>query len=404
MSVAKLLGLVCTLAFALMGGGRAEDSAGLQNARRHLLDPNVNVLTFHTVEQLFPTSRVETSGKAWVLPRAESKLDFTYVHDGKTRAADEVLARTYTNALVIIKHGKIVFETYRNLTDDKSHFISFSMAKSITSMLIGIAVAKGAIHSLDDQITMYVPELKHSAYDGVTLRNALHMRSGANYTEEYVSQNPDLLATAFEESFVEQRTRFVDFARVMTRAYPPGEHFNYSTFESCVLGWVLERATHQSLTRFMTEQLWKPAGMESYGVWMLDGPVGVGREFAGGGFNAVARDYARIGLIMLRNGRAGEREVVPQEWVKESTRPALREPADPSDPIFSYNDQWWPVVGSQAFMARGLQGQSIFVDPETETVIVKLSYFPPGNSAAATETFDFLKAASRWEPRPPAPR
>jgi hypothetical protein len=165
-----------------------------------------------------------------------------------------------------------------------------------------------------------------------------------------------------------------------------------------VLGWVLERATKQSISHFMTEQLWKPAGMESYGFWMVDGPSAQGREFTGGGFNAVARDYARLGLLMLRGGRAGSRQVVPQAWVTESTQPTSREPIEPDDPNFSYHFQWWPLVQSQAYMARGLQGQAIYVDPATQTVVVKLSYFPLGNTEAGRETFAFLQAASRWNP------
>ena len=381
-----------------VGPAGAADSASLQSARRHLFDGNVNVLTFHSVDQLFPTRRVEASGTAAPLPRTEAKLDFTYSYAGQVRAASEIFDRTYTNALVIVKHGRIVFETYRNLTDAQSHFISFSMAKSITSILVGLALADGSIRSLDEPITAYVPELSHSAYDGVTIQQALDMRSGANYLEVYVADQPNLLATAFEESFVERRTHFADYARVMTRAYPPGTHYNYSTFETCVLGWVLERATKRPLAEYMTERLWKPAGMESYGFWMLDGPDQAGREFAGGGYNATARDYARIGLLMLNAGRVGDRQVVPERWVRESTQPAVRQAADPTEPEVGYHDQWWPLVGSQAFMARGLQGQAIFVDPATDTVIVKLSYVPPGNTTVFPETIAFLKAASLWEP------
>jgi len=391
------IALVATILLSI-GAAGAEDSASLQSARRHLFDGGVNVLTFHSVDQLFPTRRVESSGTASALPRAEAKLDFTYSHAGQTRAAGEILDRTYTNALLILKHGRIVFETYRNLTDAQSHFISFSMAKSITSILIGIALADGSIRSLDDPITAYVPELAHSAYDGVTIQQALDMRSGANYVEVYVADQPNLLAAAFEESFVERRTHFADYARVMTRAYPPGTHFNYSTFETCVLGWVLERATKRPLAEFMSERLWKPAGMESYGFWMLDGPEQSGREFAGGGYNATARDYARLGLLMLKGGRVGDRQVVPERWTRDSTQPAVRQPADPMEPEMGYHDQWWPLVGSQAFMARGLQGQAIYVDPATDTVIVKLSYVPPGNAAVFPETIAFLKAASLWEP------
>jgi CubicO group peptidase (beta-lactamase class C family) len=383
----------------LLGIGvvQGQVSNGLQDARRHFLDANVNVLTFHSVDQIFPTRRVENSSTAWALPRAATKLDFTYDYKGATHAADDVLDRTFTNALIVIKHGKIVSETYRNETDASTHFISFSMAKSITSILIGLAVADGHIHSIDDQITRYVPELKDSAYDGVTIRQALQMRSGANYDEQYVVSHPDLLSAAFEESFVENRMPFVGFTRAMTRRYPPGERYNYSTFETCVLGWVLERATKQPLARYMTERLWKPAGMESYGFWMLDAEGEGGREFAGGGFNAVARDYARLGLMMLRNGRAGDRQVVPQAWVDESTKPGEREAVDPAEPLFGYHFLWWPLVDSSAYMARGLQGQYIYVDPGTDTVVVKLSFVPPGNQDAFTETVAFLQAASRWK-------
>ena len=176
----------------------AEATPALQDARRHWLDANVNVLTFHSIDQIFPTRRVDASGTAWALPRDEKPLDFTYDYGGKTHPAGDIIDRTYTNALIILKHGKIVTEIYRNQTDAGSHFISFSMAKSITSILIGLALADGRIHSLDEQITQYVPELKESAYDGVTIRQALNMRSGANYLEQYVVGHPDLLSAAFE--------------------------------------------------------------------------------------------------------------------------------------------------------------------------------------------------------------
>lgn len=390
--------LTYTAIGSLIGAAAAQGqvSAGIQDARRHFLDANVNVLTFHSIDQLFATRRVDAAKSTWVLPHAEAKLDFTYEYGGATHPAVDVLERTYTNALVIVKHGKIVAEIYRNETNETTHFISFSMAKSITSILIGLAVADGHIHSIDDDITRYVPELKDSAYDGVTIRQALQMRSGANYEEQYVLSHPDLLSAAFEESLVENRMPFVGFTRAMTRKYPPGTHYNYSTFESCVLGWVLERATKQRLAPYMTERLWKPAGMESYGFWMVDAEGDAGREFAGGGFNAVARDYARLGLLMLGNGKAGERQVVPQNWVGESTIPGTREAVDSAEPLMGYHFQWWPIVDSRAYMARGLQGQAIYIDPGTDTVIVKLSYVPPGNHDAFMESMAFLRAASLW--------
>jgi CubicO group peptidase (beta-lactamase class C family) len=388
------------LASFIFGPAQAQVSPALEEARRHVVDGNVNVLTFHSIDALFPVRRVETSGSPWVLPRAEQPLNFTYEYQGQIHPALDVLERTYTNALIVIKRGRILAEIYRNQTDASTHFLGWSVSKSITSVLIGLAIAEGSIHSADDPITRYVPELKDSAYDGVTIRQALNMRSGANYVEEYAAPYPTLGAAAFEQSFVENRMQYASFARAMKRAYPPGEHFSYSTFDTCVLGWVLERATRTNLSEFMSRRLWKPAGMESYGFWMLDGPTSEGREFAGGGFNAVARDYARLGLLILRNGRAAEHPVLPEGWVRESTRPKIRDLVDPDEPTFSYHDGWWPLVDSDAFMARGLQGQAIYIDPSAEMVVVKLSYFPRGNAAqheAFPETMAFLKALSRWQ-------
>jgi len=376
----------------------AQADEGLQAIRRHWIDAGINVLTLHNIDQVFATRRVENSDAHWELPRAAAPLDFSYEFGGSSHPADDIMQRTFTNALVIIRHGKIVHESYRNQTSENSHFVSFSMAKSVTSLLIGIAIERGQIHGVDDPITTYVPELRNSAYDGVTLRQALDMRSGADYVERYDNDRPNLLATAFEEAFVSNRANFADFARTMKRAYPPGEHYSYSTFETGVLGWVLERATGQSISAFMSEQLWKPAGMESYGYWMIDGPGDSGREFSGGGFNAIARDYARLGLLMLREGKAAQRQVVPRSWVSEIAGPAAHAPAFAVDPAFGYHYQWWPLRDSSAYMASGLLGHCIYVDPASDTVVVKLSSFPPGNADAGEETTAFLRAVSKWQP------
>jgi CubicO group peptidase (beta-lactamase class C family) len=324
-------------------------------------------------------------------------MNFTYTHAGKTHQAGEVLERTFTNALLILKHGKLVSEIYRNKTDASTHFVSFSMAKSITSTLIGLAVADGHIHSIEDPITKYVPELKGSAYDGVTIRQALMMRSGADYDERYDFDHPGLASAAFEESLVRNRIRFASFAQVLTRAYPPGTRFNYSTVETCVLGWVLERATKEHIADYMARKLWKPAGMESYGFWILDGSPDVGREFNGAGFNAVARDYARFGLMMLHDGKAQSKQIIPEAWVKDATAPRETQPIAPGVPL-GYRYQWWTLPGTDAYLALGLQGQFIYVDPASDTVVVKLSYFPPGNEEPEEETVDFLKAVSAWQP------
>jgi len=387
------------IALGLLAVGVASGDVppALQAVRRHMLDADVNAFTFHNMDQIFDTRRVDNEGPVWKLAADPHEMHFTYTHAGQTHQASEALERTFTNALLILKHGKLVTEIYRNKTDATTHFISFSMAKSITSTLIGLAVADGQIHSIEDPLTKYVPELEGSAYDGVTIRQALMMRSGADYDERYDFDHPGLASAAFEESLVRNRVRFASFAEVLTRAYPPGTHFNYSTIETSVLGWVLERATKEHIADYMARKLWKPAGMESYGFWILDGSPQVGREFNGAGFNAVARDYARFGLILLHDGKAQSRQIVPEAWVKDATDPRQTEPIAPGVPL-GYRYQWWTLPGTDAYMALGLQGQFIYVDPATDTVIVKLSYFPPGNEEQEAETIDFLRAVSAWQP------
>jgi CubicO group peptidase (beta-lactamase class C family) len=387
------------IAIGLLAAGVASGDvpAALQSVRRHMLDADVNALTFHNMDQIFDTRRVDNEGPVWKLDSDPHEMNFAYTHAGQTYQASEVLERTFTNALLILKHGKLVTEIYRNKTDASTHFVSFSMAKSITSTLIGLAIADGHIHSIEDPITKYVPELKGSAYDGVTIRQALMMRSGADYDERYDFDHPGLASAAFEESLVRNRVRFASFAEVLTRAHPPGTRFNYSTVETCVLGWVLERATKEHIADYMTTKLWKPAGMESYGFWMLDGAPDVGREFNGAGFNAVARDYARFGLVMLHNGKGQSKQIIPEAWVKDATAPRQTEPIAPGVPL-GYRYQWWTLPGTDAYMALGLQGQFIYVDPASDTVVVKLSYFPPGNEEPEVETIDFLKAVSAWQP------
>lgn len=384
----------------------APDSAvppAVQELRRHMLDAPVNALTFHSMDELFETRSVTRSGPVWQLPKREAALDFSYSFDGASHTPTEFLDRTYTNALLILKHGTLVYENYRNLTDDRTRFISFSMAKSLTSMLIGIALSEGHIRSLDDAITEYIPELKGSGYEGVSIRNVMRMRSGVAFDERYDFGVHSQAQQVFEDAIVQNVRRFADLAPSLRRAEAPGRKFNYSTMDTAVLGWMLERAVKQPIATYMTTKLWEPAGMERNGFWITDGAPGTGRELSGMGFNAVARDYARIGQLMLQKGRAQGRQIVPAEWVALSTAStAIDGPAPPGETIkLGYGYQWWTLHGTGAYTALGLQGQFIYVDPATETVVVKLSYFPPGdNRALEGETLSFLRAASAWTPSP----
>lgn len=394
----SLLG-AALLAASTLGPARAEGtgpSKALIIVRQHMMDADINTLTFRSIDRMFETRAVANGGPVWKLKERPTKLDFTYTIDGTTIPAEAFAERTYTNALLILKNDRIVYEKYFNNADASTHFLSMSVAKSITSTLIGMAIVDGAIGSVEDPLVKYVPELKGTGYDGVTIRQALLMRSGVDWDERYDFGKESPMQMLHEAAVVENRIRFVEPAFSAKRIHAPGTAFNYSTVETAVLGLMLERAVKEPIEDYMSERFWQPAGMQSAGFWIADGPPGVGKAINGMGFNAIARDYARFGLMMLRGGKANGTRLLPAAWVSEATVPNNPEPVPESSMGYQY--QWWTLTNSDAYTARGLQGQYVFVDPETNTVIVKLSYFPPGEEHASVETEAFLRAASKWQP------
>lgn len=361
-----------------------------------MLDAEVNSLTFHNMDELFTTRTVPRSGVVWQLPRADHDLDFTYTYRGSTYTPEQFLERSYTNALLVMKGGRILAEIYRNNTGPATRFIAFSMTKSITSLLIGCALEEQRIQSLDDPITRYLPELKPGGYNGVTIRQILQMRSGVDYEERYDFANPGTAARNHEQALVKNIVRFADAARTIKRKHPPGQVWQYKTLDAAVLGWLLERVSGGStVAAYTAQRLWEPLGAEADAYYIMDGAPGIGREFSGAGFNATLRDFARVGLMVLNGGEANGRRIISSDWIRESTRPT---PAGAPGPGYGY--QWWMVGNPGSFQALGLQGQYMYIDPATRTVIVKLSYFPPGgDQAASEETTAFFAAASAWTPQ-----
>ena len=366
----------------------------VQILRWEMLESEVNSLTFRTMDVLFDTRTVPRGGRVWVLPRTDQTLDFTYQWEGETLSVEDFLERTYTNAMLVIKDGRIVSEIYRNNSNADTRFIGWSMTKSITSVLIGCALADGNIESLDTAISDYLPELKGGGYDGVSIRHVMQMRSGVDYPERYDFENPGTAARNHIAALVRNTARFADIARALPRIREPGELFQYKTIDTAVLGWLIERATGRSVAAYTASCLWEPLGAESDGYYIMDGPPGIGREFSGAGFNATLRDFARFGQMMLDGGVADGRRIVSEQWVRQSTQPSGQQEGLPA----GYGLQWWMMGEEGAYAAIGLQGQYVYVDPATRTVVVKLSYFPPGDNRADGETRAFFAAASAWQP------
>lgn len=383
----------------LKGEVRSDVPVATQVMRWHMNDAAVNSFAFRNMDQLFTTRIVGHSGTPSPLPKVERAMDFTYSFGGKTWTAQDALERTYTNALLIMKDGRIVTEIYRNGSNERTRFMGWSMTKSITSTLIGAALADGLIASLDDPITRYLPELKGGGYDGVTIRQILQMRSGVDYEERYDFANPGIAASNHINALVKNVVRFADAARTIKRKSKPGEVFAYKTIDTAVLGWLIERVSGGSVAAYTARKLWEPLGTEADGFYIMDGEPGTGREFSGAGFNATLRDWARFGQMMLDEGVINGKRVVSADWVKAAQAPAGPETGNTTGPEGGYGYQWWTMANSPAYSAIGLQGQYVYVDPASRTVVVKLSYFPPLEGDVGKETLAFLAAASAWKPQ-----
>ena len=391
--------LLALLALVATKTSQAQTPETIKNYRLHMFDEPVRSIANRTIELMFDTARVDRGTTTWALPKKTADLDFTYEFNGVQHHAEDVLEDTQTDALLVIKNGAIVYERYLDRANAATHFNSYSMAKSFNSIMVGMAVADGHIHSVNDPVVEYVPELKGSGYDGTTIQNLLEMRSGVNWDDNFFADGT-LGRKAHLAAWVEAVARYTDSARNTTRAHAPGSTFNYNTMDAAVVGLVVARAVKMPVSKYLSERLWKPAGMETYGFYVIDGPPGTGQEFTGGGFDAVLRDYGRVGLMMLNQGRANGHQILPASYVAESTRPSTISDRETGEPHLGYAYFWWPILNSQAYTALGGEGQFIYVDPASKTVVAKLSHGPvgPAAQAAEQETLSFLAAVSDWEP------
>lgn len=371
MTMGAVLPLLCGTATV-----HAQAPEALATARAHFEDAAISAVSFRATDAFFPVERVgHSAGRP--IRRAARMIEPSVMIGGKPMAYADALAATWTNAMLVMRDGAIVEEHYLNGGGPQHRYISWSMAKSITSMLVGIALDKGMIKSLEDPIERYVPEMRGTAYQGVTIAQMLTMRDGVSYTEQLPGGDASTLDIIRKRATYANRASFTEIADLgLTRIAEPGTRFNYSTLTSTILGRLVEGASGMSLARFTEINLWKPAGMETPAFWLLDGPSPAGRALAGGGFNATLRDYGRLGQLMLDGGRANGRQIVSRAWVERSTRDWSSEPVIPGAPR-GYGYQWWTMKGAPGrFEAIGIHGQFLSVDSATRTVVVKLSHWP----------------------------
>jgi CubicO group peptidase (beta-lactamase class C family) len=287
-----------------------------------------------------------------------------YEYQGQTFTLDDYLARNPATGLLVARGDTILIERYQYERHDRHRFTSWSMAKTVTAMLIGIAIAEGHIRSVDDPAAAYVPALAGTEYGRTSLRHLLQMSSGVRFVEEYTGKDDvsRLAADTFRQvgsGGVEAVTPF------NVRIAPSGTRFYYASVETQVLGLVLRNAVSRPVADYLQEKIWEPMGAEADATWLIDR---AGQEATYCCLNAVLRDYARLGLLLAHDGHWRGRQIIPAAWIKEAT---IVHPGQPQPATGGYGYQVWILAGEhRMFALRGVRGQAIYVDPVSGLVMV----------------------------------
>lgn len=320
------------------------------------------------LDEIFPARRVARPEASRPIARAVEAPPFTYRVGNEARSIEAYLARNPVTGLIIAKDDTILVERYQYGRRETHRLTSWSMAKTVVALLIGIAREEGAIRSLDDKAQDYAPGLAGTEYGRTPLRHLLTMSSGVKFREDYdgaddVSKlsRATLSATGIGGLAV--------LGQFNERIAEPGQRHYYASSETEVLGLVLAAAVRRPLAEYLSEKIWQPIGAESDASWQID-PAG--QELGYCCLNAVLRDWARLALLLANGGRVGERQLIPSAWLKEAT--TVQSPylaPGTASRFFGYGYQTWIFPENDgSFALLGVRGQMIFVDPAAKLVMV----------------------------------
>ena len=326
------------------------------------------------------------------LPRGP-EIDPHYTVNGREHDVGSFMDRNTIVGLLVIRHGNVVLERYGLGLQEHDRWSTMSTVKSMTSMLVGAAIRDGAIGSIDEPLTRYLPALRNSSYEGVTLRHVMTMSSGTRWTEDYTDRNSDV--NRYSKSLGDKVPGGVmKLMASLPRAHTPGEVFLYNSGDTYLLGAALTTAVGKPLAEYMAEKIWQPAGMECDAFYTLESEGG--QEIGGSRAGMVLRDFGRFGLFVLNDGVIDGKRVLPDGWVTEAATPAFALATPPVSDITHYGYSWW--LGDGVMSALGHAGQRIDVFRDEGLVIVTLGAFPepmyawPGDHHRRNEVVEFTKA------------
>nr|WP_157038903.1 serine hydrolase [Rhodopseudomonas palustris] len=383
-------------------GTPATPTAHLPRAEDFLLwPPNVQAYGYRIVDKLF-NSRVIRKGPSPRPLRYGQHVQIEYRSDGATLSLDDFIDRNSLSGLIVLKNGKVVIEQYGLGLLPSDRWSTMSTVKSITATLVGVALQDGAIHSLDDAVTNYVPSLAGSAYEDVAVKHLLTMSSGIRWNEDYTDKQSDV--NRYSKSLADGVPGGV-FAllKALPREHAAGAHWHYNTGDTFLLGAVLRSAVGMPLADYMSRKIWQPCGMEFDAFYTLESPDGL--EIGGSRAGIALRDFGRFAQFVLDDGVVDGARLLPAGWNDDANRRAYKfsdadralMPQISSGALDGYGYSWW-IAEDDAMTAVGFAGQRIYINRAEQLAIVTLGAFPqpryrgPGEHDRVAEVVAFTQA------------
>ena len=336
------------------------------------LFPSQQVRACQNIDKFFPTRNINSGATPSSLDKSPYSLDtLSFESDSKTIDLFDYVSRNRIAGLLVLKNDKVVVENYEYGSTPDTRWMSMSMAKSISTTLVGAAIADGYIKNIDELLVTYLPSLKGGSYSQVTIRQLLLMSSGVIWNEDSTNLNSNRHAV-LELQIAQKKGAILDYMSGLKQVANPGEKWNYSTGETHLVGELLKATTGKWLADYLSEKIWSKQGMQSDASWWLETKDGL--EVAGSGISATLRDYGRFGLFIQNGGVIGSQAVLPEGWLNQASGPTdIGEKREP------YGYMWWSVANAKqsyadgAFAARGIFGQRLYINPKTKLVIVVLA-------------------------------
>ena len=341
----------------------------------HLFDKNTISYNFINMKEFFPTSTpIKASEDPYIFKKKGGFLmPNTYEFEGEEKQIIESIDYFNTDGLMILKDGEVHYENYWNENKETSRHIIWSVSKSFLSALVGIALDEGLIEDINDPIIKYLKDFKDTGYKGVSIKNLLQMSSGIEFNEDYGDPNSDINRYArVTATGTSQR----EFAKTLKNSRKPGTYNHYISLDSQMLGMLIAEVSNMSVKEYLYEKIWSKIGMQDDAFYLTDKQE---VEMSLGGLNVTLRDMAKFGQLFLNNGEWNGNQIVPFEWVANSTTPLdIHVQPNAGDELTSdawgYGYQWW-VPGPEVsdYTAHGIYNQFIYINPESNVVIAKTS-------------------------------